>query len=148
MKRFHVNVSVADLAESVRFYSALFAVEPTVLKDDYAKWMLEDPRINFAISQRGYPVGVNHVGFQVDSAEELSGDAYPVNAGGPRAGRTDGRRLLLCEFGQILDHRSHRPRVGDLSYSGGHTDLRFRYRCCTQDNRRVLRSPGRDGEER
>ncbi|MGP8227879.1 MAG: ArsI/CadI family heavy metal resistance metalloenzyme [Steroidobacteraceae bacterium] len=71
MKRFHVNVSVADLAESVRFYSALFAVEPTVLKDDYAKWMLEDPRINFAISQRGYPIGVNHVGFQVDSAEEL-----------------------------------------------------------------------------
>ena len=72
MKRFHVNVSVADLAESVRFYSAFFAVEPTVLKDDYAKWMLEDPRINFAISQRGYPVGVNHVGFQVDSAEELT----------------------------------------------------------------------------
>ncbi len=72
MKRFHVNVSVADLAESVRFYSALFAAEPTVLKDDYAKWMLEDPRINFAISQRGYPIGVNHVGFQVDSADELT----------------------------------------------------------------------------
>jgi catechol 2,3-dioxygenase-like lactoylglutathione lyase family enzyme len=72
MKRFHVNVSVADLAESVRFYSALFAAKPTVLKEDYAKWMLEDPRINFAISQRGYPIGVNHVGFQVDSADELT----------------------------------------------------------------------------
>jgi len=72
MKRFHVNVSVADLAESVRFYSALFAAGPTVLKEDYAKWMLEDPRINFAISQRGYPIGVNHVGFQVDSADELT----------------------------------------------------------------------------
>ncbi len=72
MRRFHVNVSVADLAEGVRFYSALFAAEPTVLKDDYAKWMLEDPRINFAISQRGYPIGVNHVGFQVDSADELT----------------------------------------------------------------------------
>jgi catechol 2,3-dioxygenase-like lactoylglutathione lyase family enzyme len=71
MKRFHVNVSVADLAESVRFYSALFAAEPAVLKKDYAKWMLEDPRINFAISQRGYSIGVNHVGIQVDSADEL-----------------------------------------------------------------------------
>jgi len=72
MKRFHVNVSVADLGESVRFYSALFAADPAVLKDDYAKWMLEDPRLNFAISQRGYPIGVNHVGFQVDSADELT----------------------------------------------------------------------------
>ena len=52
MKRLHVHVSVEDLAQSVRFYSTLFAAEPTVIKDDYAKWMLEDPRINFAISQR------------------------------------------------------------------------------------------------
>jgi catechol 2,3-dioxygenase-like lactoylglutathione lyase family enzyme len=73
MKRFHVNVSVKDLADSVRFYTALFATEPTVRKDDYAKWMLDDPRINFAISQRGQPAGVNHLGFQVDSAEELTG---------------------------------------------------------------------------
>jgi catechol 2,3-dioxygenase-like lactoylglutathione lyase family enzyme len=72
VKRFHVNVSVKDLPESIRFYTALFEAEPTVRKDDYAKWMLEDPRINFAISQRGYPVGVNHLGFQVDSGEELT----------------------------------------------------------------------------
>jgi catechol 2,3-dioxygenase-like lactoylglutathione lyase family enzyme len=72
MKRFHVNVSVDDLSESIRFYTALFAAEPTVRKGDYAKWMLEDPRINFAISRRGYPVGVNHLGFQVDSADELT----------------------------------------------------------------------------
>jgi catechol 2,3-dioxygenase-like lactoylglutathione lyase family enzyme len=72
MKRFHVNVSVGDIAEGVRFYSALFAAEPTVRKPDYAKWMLDDPRINFAISQRGYAVGVNHLGFQVDSADELA----------------------------------------------------------------------------
>src|SRR5208282_392313 len=71
MKRFHVNLSVGDLSESIRFYTALFATEPTVRKDDYAKWMLEDPRINFAISQRGYAVGVNHLGLQVDSADEL-----------------------------------------------------------------------------
>ena len=72
MKRFHVNVSVNDLSESVRFYTALFATEPAVRKDDYAKWMLEDPRINFAISKRGYAVGVNHLGVQVDSGQELT----------------------------------------------------------------------------
>jgi catechol 2,3-dioxygenase-like lactoylglutathione lyase family enzyme len=72
MKRFHVNLSVEDLSASIRFYTALFATEPTVRKDDYAKWMLEDPRVNFAISRRGYSVGVNHLGFQVDSADELT----------------------------------------------------------------------------
>jgi len=72
MKRFHVNVSVNDLDESIRLYSALFAAEPTVRKDDYAKWRLDDPRINFAISQRGFAPGVNHLGFQVDSAQELA----------------------------------------------------------------------------
>jgi catechol 2,3-dioxygenase-like lactoylglutathione lyase family enzyme len=71
MKRFHVHVSVSDLEQSVRFYSTLFAAEPAVVKSDYAKWMLEDPRINFAISTRDPVAGVNHVGLQVDSAEEL-----------------------------------------------------------------------------
>ena len=73
MKRFHVNLSVGDLADSIRFYSALFGAEPSVRKDDYAKWLLEDPRINFAISRRGHPVGINHLGVQVESAEELTG---------------------------------------------------------------------------
>ena len=73
MKRFHANVSVDDLPEAIRFYSALFAAQPSVVKDDYAKWMLDDPHINFAISKRGFPVGVNHLGFQVESAEELAG---------------------------------------------------------------------------
>jgi catechol 2,3-dioxygenase-like lactoylglutathione lyase family enzyme len=72
MKRFHVNLSVEDLAVSIRFYSALFAAEPVVRKEDYAKWMLDDPRLNFAISQRGDKPGVNHLGFQVDSEPELS----------------------------------------------------------------------------
>jgi catechol 2,3-dioxygenase-like lactoylglutathione lyase family enzyme len=71
MKRFHVHVSVSDLDQSVRFYSTLFAAEPTVVKSDYAKWMLEDPRVNFAISTRDPVAGVNHIGLQVDSAEEL-----------------------------------------------------------------------------
>jgi len=73
MKRFHVHVSVNDLAQSIRFYSAMFGAAPSVEKGDYAKWMLDDPRINFAISKRGDAPGVNHLGLQVDSDEELSG---------------------------------------------------------------------------
>jgi hypothetical protein len=73
MKRFHLHVSVENLDESVRFYSTLFAEQPAVRQADYAKWMLEDPRINFAISTHRQPVGVNHLGFQVDSDEELRG---------------------------------------------------------------------------
>jgi catechol 2,3-dioxygenase-like lactoylglutathione lyase family enzyme len=73
MKRFHLHVSVANLEDSIRFYSTMFATEPSVRHDDYAKWMLDDPRINFAISTRRQPLGVNHLGFQVDSDEELRG---------------------------------------------------------------------------
>jgi lactoylglutathione lyase len=72
MKRFHVHVHVEDLAKSVTFYSRLFAAEPTRLEGDYAKWMLDDPRINFAISTRGGKPGVDHLGFQTDDAEELA----------------------------------------------------------------------------
>jgi hypothetical protein len=72
MKRFHVNLTVASSTEGVRFYTALFEAEPVVLEDDYAKWMLADPRINFAISERGNQVGIDHLGIQVDSAEELT----------------------------------------------------------------------------
>jgi len=72
MKRFHVHVAVQDLAASVRFYSSIFGAEPSVVKPDYAKWMLDDPRINFAISQRGAAAGVNHLGIQGDSAEEVA----------------------------------------------------------------------------
>lgn len=72
MKRFHLHMSVSDLDTSVKFYSALFGTPPTVLKPDYAKWMLDDPRVNFAISKRGFRPGIDHVGIQVDSAEELT----------------------------------------------------------------------------
>jgi len=65
MKRFHVHVAVEKLDESIRFYSSLFGTDPTVVQPDYAKWMLEEPRVNFAISQRGRQLGVNHLGFQV-----------------------------------------------------------------------------------
>jgi catechol 2,3-dioxygenase-like lactoylglutathione lyase family enzyme len=71
MKRFHVHVAVDDLAANIRFYSTVFGTAPAVQKPDYAKWMLEDPRINFAISTRGAKAGLDHLGMQVDTDEEL-----------------------------------------------------------------------------
>jgi catechol-2,3-dioxygenase len=75
MKRLHVHVSVDDLAKSIQFYSTLFAAEPAVTKDDYAKWMLDDPRVNFAISKRGEDTGIRHLGIQVEDRAELA-DVY------------------------------------------------------------------------
>jgi len=72
VKRLHVHVSVDDLQQSVRFYSTLFAADPTVLKHDYAKWMLDDPRVNFAISERSHAAGVEHLGIQVENETELA----------------------------------------------------------------------------
>lgn len=71
MKRFHVHLSVPALEDAIRFYCRLFAAEPTVRKADYAKWMLDDPRVNFAISQRGAEPGLNHLGIQVENDAEL-----------------------------------------------------------------------------
>ena len=71
MKRFHVHVAVDQIEDSIRFYSSLFGVAPTVVQPDYAKWMLDDPRVNFALSQRGRETGINHLGFQVDSDLKL-----------------------------------------------------------------------------
>jgi catechol 2,3-dioxygenase-like lactoylglutathione lyase family enzyme len=71
MKRLHVHVSVSDISQSLGFYSALFAAQPVVVKPDYAKWMLDDPRVNFAISTRGRDVGLDHLGIQVESTGEL-----------------------------------------------------------------------------
>jgi len=72
MKRFHIHVHVDDIAANVAFYSKLFGVEPARIEADYAKWMLDDPRVNFAISTRGTKAGVDHVGFQVDDPAELA----------------------------------------------------------------------------
>jgi len=71
VKRLHVHVAVNDLNQSIGFYSALFAAQPAVVKPDYAKWMLSDPRVNFAISTRGREPGLDHLGIQVESADEL-----------------------------------------------------------------------------
>jgi hypothetical protein len=72
MKRLHVHVAVEDIDKSIAFYSTLFGTAPNVLKDDYAKWMLEDPRVNFAISNRSRVLGVDHLGIQVESGGELA----------------------------------------------------------------------------
>jgi catechol-2,3-dioxygenase len=72
MKRFHVHVGVKYLNHSIQFYSTMFGQKPTKIKEDYAKWMLEDPRINFAISTRSTEEGVDHLGFQVDGIQELA----------------------------------------------------------------------------
>ena len=71
MKRFHVHAHVEDLQASIVFYSKMFAAEPTRTESDYAKWMLEDPRLNFAISTRGSKLGVDHLGIQTDTEDEL-----------------------------------------------------------------------------
>jgi len=72
MKRVHVHVAVSDLSASIGFYSKLFGVQPSVLEPDYAKWMLENPRVNFAISSRGLRPGLDHLGIQVETADELT----------------------------------------------------------------------------
>jgi catechol 2,3-dioxygenase-like lactoylglutathione lyase family enzyme len=87
MKRFHVHLAVENLGESVKFYSDLFGVPPTVERLDYAKWMMEEPRVNFAISARGHRPGLNHLGFQAEDAEELA-------ELGARADRAGGAAVL------------------------------------------------------
>lgn len=72
MKRFHVHLSVSDINESIRFYSQLFAAKPMVIENDYAKWMLDDPRVNFAISTRSGIPGVDHLGIQTENSDELN----------------------------------------------------------------------------
>jgi catechol 2,3-dioxygenase-like lactoylglutathione lyase family enzyme len=82
MKRLHLHVSVPDLAQSIQFYETLFGAPPAVVKDDYAKWMLDDPRVNFAISQRSRAVGLDHVGIQVETSAELGELAARLKSAG------------------------------------------------------------------
>ncbi|HUO05809.1 MAG TPA: ArsI/CadI family heavy metal resistance metalloenzyme [Candidatus Binataceae bacterium] len=82
MKRFHVHVRVNDLDSSVKFYSTLFGAEPAVIKPDYAKWMLDDPRVNFAITAGPQDTGIDHLGFQVETGDELAAIAGRLDAVG------------------------------------------------------------------
>ena len=97
MKRLHVHVAVADLTRSIGFYSALFGAEPVVLKDDYAKWMLDDPSVNFAISDRAAVTGVDHLGIQVGSGDELAALAGRLKAAGEV---TRDREATTCCYAQ------------------------------------------------
>jgi catechol 2,3-dioxygenase-like lactoylglutathione lyase family enzyme len=82
MSRFHVHLNVADLDASIRFYTELFATQPTVRKPDYAKWMLESPRVNFAISDTGRAPGIDHLGIQVESGDALAALGHRLDAAG------------------------------------------------------------------
>jgi catechol 2,3-dioxygenase-like lactoylglutathione lyase family enzyme len=94
MKRFHVHVTVEDLAANVQFYSALFGTPPAVLKADYAKWIVDDPRLNFAISQQGAKTGVDHLGVQVESEAELT--ALREQAAAAEFGVLDQKNAVCC----------------------------------------------------
>ena len=90
MKRLHMHVSVPDLAQSIAFYESLFGAAPSVVKDDYAKWMLEDPRVNFAISVQNRAAGLDHVGIQVDSTAELAELSGRLKAAGAQTFAQEG----------------------------------------------------------
>jgi len=97
MKRLHVHVAVEDLGKSVGFYSTLFGAEPSVVKPDYAKWMLDDPKVNFAISSRGRAGGVDHLGIQVESDGELRELAGRLKAAGET---TRDQEAAICCYAQ------------------------------------------------
>jgi hypothetical protein len=97
MNRFHVHLNVTDLGSSIRFYSALFAAEPTVVKPDYAKWMLDDPRVNFAISSTGRAPGIDHLGLQVDASDELLALGQRLDAAG---GTVVPEEAAICCYAQ------------------------------------------------
>jgi catechol 2,3-dioxygenase-like lactoylglutathione lyase family enzyme len=111
MKRLHVSVAVSDLDHSVQFYATLFGAEPTVLKSDYAKWMLEDPRVNFSIASRGARKGVDHLGIQVEDDAELAAVAGARRAG--EAVRNEGDHLLHARSNKAWVHDPE-GRLGDL----------------------------------
>ncbi len=94
MARMHLHIAVDDLAQNIDFYSTLFGTPPSVVRDDYAKWMLDDPRVNFAISTRGRKIGLDHVGIQTDTAEELAVIEQRLRAAGVAA--TEQKGATCC----------------------------------------------------
>ena len=139
MKRFHVHLGVADLEQSIRFYSGLFGAPPTVRKDDYAKWMIDEPRINFAISARGDRVGVNHLGLQVESEDELAGVREQF-AAADQASVQDEPGANCC-YAKSDKHWVTDPQgiawegyhtLGEVRYfDGDHADRSAATACCT-----------------
>ncbi|MCK9366754.1 MAG: hypothetical protein M0P72_06360 [Metallibacterium scheffleri] len=111
MKRFHVHVNVADLAISIRYYQTLFGTAPSVVQPDYAKWMLDDPRINFAISQCGRTPGLDHLGLQAEDAEELDAIGARLRAADAVTLAEQGT-TCCCTLGQVLERGSAGAALG------------------------------------
>ena len=111
------------LPQSIRFYSTLFAAEPAVTKPDYAKWMLDDPRVNFAISTRGGG-GLDHLGIQVETPDELHEVYGRLQAGRPAGAGGRRHHLLLRQIGKVVDHRPARACLGNLPHLGRKHGLR------------------------
>lgn len=148
MKRFHVHLGVSDLAGSIRFYSGLFGMPPAVEKHDYAKWMLDDPRVNFAISQRSSRAGLDHLGFQAESADELAAirvdfaraggarirdesDVSCCYARGNKHWTTDPQGIAWEAFHTLAPHRPSHEGDGDLGADATeHDDERRCAPCC------------------
>lgn len=108
MKRFHVHIAVKDLPASIAFYRKLFGQAPSIAKSDYAKWIMEDPGLNFAISSRRQAVGVNHFGMQVDSSEELA--SLKVLAEDASGGTTFGQGEVACCYANSEKHWTVDPQ--------------------------------------
>jgi catechol 2,3-dioxygenase-like lactoylglutathione lyase family enzyme len=142
MKRFHLHLAVDDIEQNVRFYSTLFGAAPTVHKPDYAKWMLEDPRVNFAISVRGMKAGLDHVGIQVENEVELE-DVHS------RLARADHnlvtQQQAACCYARSNKHWVQDPQgipweafhtlgevpvFGDGALAAKSSDLEFKAGCC------------------
>ena len=123
MKRFHAHIAVEKLDDSIRFYASLFGVAPTVVQPDYAKWMLEDPRVNFAISQRGSQPGINHLGFQVESDAELQAMRGQLAAADTGLVEQTGAACCYALLGQVLGDGPAGRGLGDLSYPRYDTDV-------------------------
>jgi catechol 2,3-dioxygenase-like lactoylglutathione lyase family enzyme len=102
MKRLHVSVAVSDIENSIEFYSTLFGAAPAVRKPDYAKWMLEDPHVNFSISSRGRSKGVDHLGIQVEDDGRIGARCRTPGKSRPGSLRAEGNHLLLCALEQGL----------------------------------------------
>ncbi|MEO6929460.1 MAG: ArsI/CadI family heavy metal resistance metalloenzyme [Casimicrobiaceae bacterium] len=117
MKRFHVHLGVPDLAASIRFYSDLFGAPPSVEKPDYAKWMIEDPRVNFAISHRGGNAGLNHLGLQAESAEELA--AIETQFAAANAAQLYDEHNISCCYARGDKHWTQDPQ--GIAWEGFHT---------------------------
>ena len=152
MKRFHVHVAVPDLGAAVRFYSTLFGAQPSVQKDDYAKWMLDEPRLNFAISQRGGAPGINHLGFQVDSDDELEAlhanleaadravvaerDAHCCYARSDKYWVTDPAGIAWESFHSLAD----------IPMFGAATEPNSKTACCSRDEKADIPVEAANGE--